>query len=278
MTRASQASWRGGELIRASMIALAIAVVLFPLLWVIRLAVRPYSAYSSHPDGLGGGLTLTNFTDVWQSGAFASAFLNTAMVALPGALIATAVAALAGYALAKMQVPGRRAVLTLIVLCIAVPIPAIIIPLFSQGLSLGYFDSPLGLGVVYGGLFASWGTYFLYSFCRTVPDALLDAARVESATELQTFVRVGLPLLRPAVVAVLVINLLIQWSELFLALVLLPDHHTLMVTVATYSGQYQTPGTLVAAATVLAVAPIAIVYFVGQRFIRPDAFAGAMKG
>jgi ABC-type glycerol-3-phosphate transport system permease component len=258
---------------------LAVLSAIFPLAWVIRVAVKPPDNFIGDPSGLGGGFTLQNFSDAINSGGLRAGILNSIEIVPLGSLGATALATIGGFALAKLDVPLRRLWLAVIAAAIAVPLPAIIISLFDQGLSFGYTDSRPGLSLVYAGIFSSWGTYFMYSYYTNLPQALLDSARVDGASDLQTLLRVAVPLAKPAIATVLVINVFIQWSDLILALVMLPESsmQTATVKVALYSTQFRSGGPAQAAALLIASIPVFAIYFAGQRFIRAGTFAGGVK-
>jgi ABC-type sugar transport system permease subunit len=265
---------------RDLIVGLAILAVAFPLVWVIRLAFKPEQQWIGNPDSFGGGWTMANFTGAWSSGNLGTALLNSLMIVPLGALIATTVSTLAGYALVKLRVPGKRAVLICVALAVFTPLPAIAIPLFNQALSFGYADQRLGLSLVYGSIFAAWGTLLMATHFRELPDELIEAARVDGASSLRTFLRVALPLAMPGLAALFVINLLIQWNELIIALVMLPDptKQTVTVAIATFTTQFRTGGPLTAAGVLIAACPIIVIYGVSQRFIRADVLAGAVKG
>jgi ABC-type glycerol-3-phosphate transport system permease component len=256
-----------------------VLAAIFPLAWVIRVAVKPPANFIGDPTGLGGGFTLQNFSDAINSAGLRSGILNSLEIVPAGALGATALASVGGFALAQLDIPFRRLWLALIGAAIAVPLPAIIISLFDQGLSFGYTDSRPGLSLVYAGIFSAWGTYFMYSYYSSLPQALLDSARVDGANDLQTLLRVAIPLAKPAIATVLVINVFIQWSDLILALVMLPESsmQTATVKVALYSTQYRSGGPAQAAALLVASVPVFATYFAGQRFIRAGTFAGGVK-
>jgi raffinose/stachyose/melibiose transport system permease protein len=266
--------------VRRAVACLALFAIAFPILWVVRLAFKPPEQYIGAPGSFGGGWTLSNFSDAWTVGHLGSGLLNSLLIVPLGAAIATAVGAMAAFALAKLRLPFAKAILALIVLLVAIPLTAIAIPLFDQGLSVGYTDSRLGLSIVYGGLFASWGTLFMYSYFQGLPDELIDSARVDGASPLQTFLRIGLPLGAPAIASVFVIDILVQWNELIVALVSLPDEtkQTVTVAIATFSTQFRSGGPLTAAGVLIAALPVIVVYFIGQRFIRAETLGGAVKG
>jgi ABC-type glycerol-3-phosphate transport system permease component len=117
------------------------------------------------------------------------------------------------------------------------------------------------------------------SYFRGLPDELIESARIDGARIDQVFVRVAVPLARPAVVTVLLINVFVQWSELVLALVLLPDadKQTATVAIATFSTQFRTGGPLTAAGIIIVSAPIFVLFLLGQRSLRTGLLAGGLK-
>ena len=267
-----------GRLSRATLVVVLVLGVLIPFAWVLRVALKPTDGYVSDPAGLGGGFTLSNFTDAWSSGGLGSAIANSLLVVPLGAVIATTLSTLAGYGLAKLPFPGAKIVRGVIVAGIAVPLAAIVIPEFDQGLAIGYVNSRPGLSLVYGTFFACWGTLFMESYMVGIPDELLESGQMDGANTVQSFVRLVLPLAAPAIITVLMLNVFLQWSELILALVMLPNNPTITVAIAQFSTQFYTGGPLTAAGMIIVAAPIFVLFLVGQRWIRRAVFAGAVKG
>jgi ABC-type glycerol-3-phosphate transport system permease component len=267
------------RVVRTTIVVLAVLAVVVPLLWALRVALRPSDAYIGDPAGIGGGLTLHNFGAAWRAG-LGQALLNSVVIVGIGSVIATALAALAGYGLAKEQMPGKAVVSAVCVLTLVVPLASLSIPLFDLSLQLGLLDSRPALGLMYGALFAGWGSLFLRAYFAGLPDELLDAAKVDGAGTWRTFRSVALPLAAPALATVLVLNLFIQWSELLLALVMLPstNHQTASAVLAQMSSQFRAGGPLTAAGLFITVAPIAVAFVVSQRWMRAEVFSGAIKG
>jgi ABC-type glycerol-3-phosphate transport system permease component len=263
---------------RRAVVAAAITSVLIPLLWIVRIALRPVPAYIGDPAGLGGGVTLDNVVTAWNSGVGAS-LIDSAVVVTMGATLASVLATLAGYAMAKFDFPGRTSMGPFIATAIITPPAALVIPLFDQSLQLGTVNSRIGLALVYGALFSAWGTFFMRSYFAGLPDELLESASVDGASAMQTFLRVSVPLAAPAIATLVVLNVFLQWSELIIALVLLPSpqRQTAIVAAAQFATQFRTGGPLSAAAMLLATAPIVLVFAVGQRWLRADVLAGSVK-
>lgn len=270
---------QGARVGRIAIVALAALAVVVPLLWALRVSLRPVDAWIGDPAGLGGGLTLANFADAWERGMGAALVSSTIVVSI-GSVLATVLAALAGYGLAKEEMPGKRVVVAVAALTLVVPLASLAIPLFDQALSFGILDSRPALGLMYGALFAGWGTLFLRAYFGGVPDELIEAAKVDGAGSWRTFASVALPLAGPALATVLVLNVFLQWSELLLALVMLPStgNQTASAVLAGLSGQFRAGGPLTAAGLFITVAPIAAAFVASQRWLRAEVFSGAIKG
>lgn len=263
-----------------ALMAIASLAVVLPLLWVVRVALKPRPDYINDPGTLGGGWTLENFSLAWSEGGIGDALLNSLRVVPLGAVIATVLATLAGYGLAKLRFPGGRLVWVLAVATLTLPLAALVIPLFDEGLRLGYVDSRIGLSAIYGTLFAPWGTLFLHSYFKRLPAELLESAAIDGAGPFRAFWLIAVPLAVPAIATVLIINVFLQWSELILALVMLPDtsKQTVTVAIAQFSTQFRTGGPLTAAGMIIAAAPVVAVFLAGQRFLRSGVLSGAVKG
>ena len=256
-----------------------VLLVLFPFAWVLRIATRPVSGYLGNESSLGGGFTLSNFSKAWTVGSLGSGFANSIFIVPLGALIATTLAVCAGYGLAKLKPHGARAMLLCIGAAIAIPVPAIIIPIFDLALRLGIVDNRAGVSLIFGVIFAAWGTMFMYASFQALPDILLDGARIDGAGELGTFLLVAIPLAMPSIISCLFINCFAQWSDLLLSLVLLPDssQQPVSVGIALYQSQYRTGGPLTAAGQIMVALPVVVFYFVAQRFLRRGTLGGAVK-
>jgi ABC-type glycerol-3-phosphate transport system permease component len=263
-----------------AVMAIAVVAVLFPLLWVVRVATKTEDGFIREPASLAGEVTFANFAAAWNAVDLGGAIRDSLSITIPGALLATAVGTLAGYAFAKLRLPARRLLIGLAVGGLTIPIAALVVPQFDQALDLGYLDTTIGLIVVYGSFFASWTSLFFYSFFRDLPDDLLEAAAIDGAGARQGFMAIALPLAAPAIAVGFVLNLFLQWSELLLGLIMLPsgDVRTAMTAVASFSTQFRTGGPLTAAATIIVAMPIFLLFLGAQRWLRTEIFGGSIKG
>ena len=260
--------------------AIAVVAVLFPLFWVLRIATKTEDAFIREPASIAGEITLANFGAAWTAVDLGGAIRDSLAITIPGALLATAVGTLAGFAFAKLRLPARRAVMALAVGGLTIPVAALAIPQFDQALDLGYLDTHIGLIVVYGSFFASWTSLYFFSYFRDLPGDLLEAAAIDGASARQTFLRISLPLAAPAIAVGFVLNVFLQWSELLLGLIMLPggDVRTAMTAVASFSTQFRTGGPLTAAASVIVALPIFLLFLGAQRWLRSEMFGGSIKG
>jgi ABC-type glycerol-3-phosphate transport system permease component len=270
---------RSTQIAARVVVALAILAVIGPLLWVIRVALRPQAAFLTDPAGIGGGVTFRNLADAWSIGGLGDALRNSALVVVPGALIATALAAMAGWGIAGYRFPGRGVLTGVMVAAMFLPLAALVMPLFDQGVRLHVVGHRWWLAVVYGTVFAPWGTLFLRSVFLSVPGDIREAATIDGAGSLRVFTSIVIPISNHALATTFVINVFLQWSELILALLLLPSAGTTMVSVAIaqFSTQFRTGGPLTAAGLVIGAAPIVVLFVVAQRWLRSGAMAGALK-
>ena len=270
---------RGMGLPGVILVAIALLVVLGPLVWVIRVATRPESDYIGAPADFFGGFTLENFAVVWTQGGMASAILNSATAVIIGATIAVLLASATGYAIARYRFIGRGVAIAITSTALFLPVAALVIPLFEVLLGLKMLNSLVWLGVVYGVLFSAWATMFMRSYFTQLPREVFEAADVDGAGPLRQFFSIALPMAKPALATAFILTFFLQWSELLLALLLMPsgDTPTVAVAIAQFSTQFRTGGPQTAAAMILGTLPVLVLFIVGQRWLQAGALSGAVK-
>lgn len=279
--RRHRSGWRLQQALtpRYVVAAVAVIVIVLPVLYIVRLSAKPFAYWQENPHGFGGPWTTANFVGAFERASLDQAFVNSLTVVVPAALATTIVVAAAGFALGKLAPPKSASVFVLIAVGVGVPIPALILPLFIQGIEFGYAISRTGLVFVYTGLFSSWATYFMYSYYKSIPGSLIDAARVDGASNLRMFVHLGLPLARPALATVFLFVFLAGWNDLLVALVMLqrPDFHTVTVAVALLQSAQTIEVPLEAASLLIASIPPLIIVIAAQRFVATGLVSGAVK-
>ena len=264
----------------AAVLALLLAFALFPFLWAVLASLRPEAELFRGSPLLPGRLTVEHYATLFAERDFLVPIRNSLVVAGTTTLFCVIVGSLAAYALARMEMRGRSAILGLILTVSMFPQIAIVSPLFLLLRSLGLIDTYPGLILPYLTFAMPLTIWLLVGYFRQIPPDLEEAARIDGATRWQVFTRVVLPLAVPGLAATAILTFLYCWNEFLFALsfTLGPERHTVPVAIALFRGQYQVPWGQVMAAAVVATAPVAALVLLFQRRIVQGLTAGALKG
>ena len=221
----------------------------------------------------------------YSGGIYGRWLLNSALYAFAGGIGATVLAVLAGYGFAKYRFAGRRISFSVLLGAVMVPTTALVIPTFILFSQVGLTNTVWS--VILPTLLNPFGVYLLNVYARdAVPDELLDAARVDGAGELRTFFTVALPLLRPAIVTVLLLSIVSSWNNYFLPLAMLSDNRLYPVTVgiglwqstaSTYGAANVNLWSLVILGSLVSVIPLIIAFLSLQRYWRGGLAIGSLK-
>ncbi len=253
----------------------------YPVFWMVTTGLKG-PGQASDWWGLPWPLCPSNFAEVWGRGDFLRFFMNSGLVSAASVALTVCLAAPAGYALAGMRFRGRGFVFVLFAAGMMVPVHVTLVPLLKFFQLTGLYDSHLGLIAVYVAFSLPVAVVLFTGFFREIPREVLEAAALDGCGPWGTFLRVSLPLARPAVVGVAMLTLVNVWNEFVFALVLLKTsaQYTLPLGVNSLRGEYgfgnEVP--LMAAAMAVAVLPPLIVYAVAQRQLIRGITAGAVKG
>ncbi|MFE7509082.1 carbohydrate ABC transporter permease [Promicromonospora sp. NPDC057488] len=248
---------------------LGLAASFGPLLWMIVSSVKPEGEIRQFPPTLlPEQFTWSNYTELFATLDFPRFFANSVVVALVVTVGSVLFSAMVGYALAKLDFPGRRVLFLLIMGTLMVPGMVTFVPLFVLVANLDLINTYAALILPF--LAAPFGVFLMRQFMLDIPDELLDAARVDGAGEFRTFFAVVLPQTKPALATLGILTFLGSWNNFLWPLVAVQsaDKYTLPVALALYSTGQNTVqyGLLVAGATVI-VLPILIVFLALQRHI-----------
>ncbi|MFI6064308.1 carbohydrate ABC transporter permease [Micromonospora sp. NPDC051227] len=263
---------------------------LVPFWWVI------VNSSKDAPGLFGGGNTMW-FTDqvdylgnlrqlfTYDGGIYLRWILNSTLYAIAGGVGATVLAVMSGYGFAKYRFAARRFSFAVVLGALMVPATALVIPTFIMFSRLGMTNTVWA--VILPSLLNPFGVYLMHVYARdAVPDELLDAARVDGAGEIRTFIQIALPLMRPAVVTVLLLSAVASWNNYFLPLAMLSDNRLFPVTVGL--GLWQgiasanNAGTtslwsLIILGSLVSVIPLIIAFFSLQRHWRGGLSVGGLR-
>ena len=264
--------------INAALVALA-ALALFPLLWMLSVSFMPAGAASSLPPPiLPAAPTLANYRDLFARMGMGHYLFNSFLVASAVTVGSVAFNVMAGYAFAKLRFAGREHLFRLLVAALVIPSQVAIMPLFLELKALGLVNS-YG-GVIVPALAGIFGIFLVRQSARAIPDELLEAARMDGASELGIFLRVIVPLLKPVIVTLAVFSFLASWNDFMWPLIVLTDesHQTLPVALASLSREHVQDNELMMAGSVVTVLPVLILFLALQRYYIAGLLAGSVKG
>jgi arabinogalactan oligomer / maltooligosaccharide transport system permease protein len=272
-----------------TVLLVAVAVALYPVLWVVALALSggavpearavplPIDPTLEHVHAVVTHARSTPEGDVWL---FGRQFLNSIVVAGATAVVGVAIAIPAAYALARMQFVGKTAGVRTLLATQMFPTVASAIPLYLVLDALGLLNSRTGLVLCYASTAVPFAVFQLRAAFEAIPVDLEEAAMVDGATRRQAFVRVVLPVARPAIAVTALFAFMSAYNEFILAATFLDDERmfTLPVMLQRYIGEYDAQWELFAAGAIIVSLPVMLLFYVVQRHIVAGLAAGGVKG
>jgi multiple sugar transport system permease protein len=244
-------------------------LMVLPFLWMVVSSIKPEAEVMRvPPTWWPETVTLSNYTQLFSRLDFPTYFFNSVVVALAVTAGNVMFGAMLGYALAKLDFPGKRALFALVLGTLMVPGVVTFVPLFVLTTNLGLTNTLPGMFLPF--LAGPFGVFLMRQFILGLPDELIQAARVDGAGELKIFFRVVLPLCGPALATLGILTFLTSWNNFLWPLVVATeeDKFTLPVALALYSvGQNATKYGLLLAGAVVVVIPVIAVFLALQRYI-----------
>ncbi|MBT1181112.1 carbohydrate ABC transporter permease [Bifidobacterium sp. CP2] len=260
---------------------------LFPFVYLMINATKTQADFTS-TFGLGFGRSFALWDNIatvftYQDGIFGRWLVNTILYVVVGAGGATLLAIMGGYALAKFRFPGRKAVFAVIIGSISVPGIALAVPQFLLFAKLGLTNTPWAM--IIPSLISPFGLYLMWIFSeQAVPTELLEAARVDGASEFRTFWTISLPLLAPGIVTTALFTIVATWNNYFLPLIMLKDAdwYPLTIGLNQWKDQASTAGgqaiqNLVITGSLITIIPLVIAFLCLQKYWQSGLAAGAVK-
>ncbi|WP_435742494.1 carbohydrate ABC transporter permease [Microbacterium sp. PMB16] len=245
------------------------ALFMVPLIFAFFSALKPNDQIFETPPSLfGTEVRWSNFVDVFQYGPFLTYIGNSLFVSVLGTILVLAVSTTAGYAFARLRWKGRDVVFVLFLGTLMVPQEILVVPMFILMQWFGWVDTYQGIIVPFA--FTAFGTFLMRQFFRGIPFELEEAARVDGAGPVRTFLRIVLPLAGPAVAVLAVFTFLSFWNGYLWPLVITTDyaaHGTLPIGLASFAGQYLTRTDLQLAASLIAMVPTVIIVIALQKHL-----------
>ena len=255
-------------------------LMLFPLLLLIGTSFKSPTEdiFTFPPQILPAQPTFANFLTVWESYPFGQYLTNSAIVAILTVSLNLLFCALAAYPLARLSFRGREFIFALVLATIMIPFQIVMIPLYILAVNLGLRNTYLG--IIFPNLASAFGIFLLRQALKAVPLELEEAARIDGCSELGIWWNVMIPAIRPALFTLAIFVFIGSWSEFIWPLIVLddPDYYTLPLAVANLAGSFSLDWRLVAAGSVISIAPILLLFLFIQRYIIPTDVGSGVKG
>jgi len=260
-------------------LALVAAATVFPLAWMVSASFMASGEASSFPPPLlPQQATLEHYRALFQAGGIARQLLNSFVLASLATGLSLAFNLTAGYAFAKLKFRGRDQVFKALLGALVIPSQVTMMPLFLMLKEMGLVNTMAGALVPW--LASVFGIFLVRQYARGLPDELLEAARLDGASEARIFASVVLPLLKPVIVTLAVLTFLGAWNDFMWPLIVLPDRdlQTLPVALAGLSREHVQDTELMMAGAVVTVLPVLLLFLLLQRYYLQGLLMGSVKG
>lgn len=269
----------GRWLLAVPMMALALATI-YPMLYTLNIALKTRRDYVLDRTGITTTFNVQNFFDAWTTANMGRYFLNTIMVTVMAVVLLLILSSLCGFALSHLTFRGSRVAFLIILAMMMIPFQVVMVPTVKLLSDMGLVNTFPGLTVIYVAQFLPFTVYFMTSYYSGISRSLTEAARIDGNGLFGVWWHVMVPVGRPALISMGILNALFVWNDILIALLVMtsPSNRTVMVGVSALRGQYPDNVPTYVAGVLLTVLPLVLVYLVFQRQITAGVTAGATKG
>lgn len=260
------------------LLLLGTLAALFPLLWMVSASLMPaMDSTQIPPPLLPSQATLEHYRTLFDKLNVGRYFLNSLGVAAATTLLSLLFNSMAGYAFAKLPFPGRERLFRALLAAMVLPAQIAMLPLFLLLKQFGLVNSYSGL--IVPGMASIFGIFLVRQYALSIPDSLLDAARVDGAGEFRIYWHVVLPLLKPILVTLAIFTFLGCWNDFMWPLILLADQtlYTLPVALSNLMGEHAADTELMMAGSVLTIAPVLLLFLLLQKYYIEGLLLGGVK-
>ena len=265
-------------IINGLLIGLA-ALSLAPLLWMLSVSLMQPGEASAFPPPLWPkAATLANYHELFARAGMGRYLANSFFIASATTLLSLLFNVSAGYAFAKLEFAGREKVFAMLLAALVIPGQVAMMPLFLMLKQMGLVNT-YG-GAIVPGMAGIFGIFLVRQYARTIPDELLEAARIDGAGEFRIFWQIVLPALKPIMVTLAIFSFLGSWNDFMWPLIVLTDGHlhTLPVALASLSREHVQDNELMMAGSVVTVLPVLMLFLSMQRYYLQGLLMGSVKG
>ena len=254
-------------------------IALLPTFWMVSASLMPTGEANSFPPRLlPSAPTLEHYAAVFQRLELGRYLVNSSIVALSGTALALIINAMAGYAFAKLQFRGRDRLFRILLGALVIPAQVGMLPLFLLLKKMGLVNTYVGAIVPV--MASVFGIFMIRQYALSIPDDLLDAARIDGAGELRIFSTIVLPVIAPILATFAIFTFINTWNDFMWPLIILSDEsrYTLPVALANLSGEHVQDTELMMAGSVVTVLPVMLAFLFLQRYYIAGVMQGSVKG
>ncbi len=268
------------EIGRQFVLIVAAAIVLTPIIYIIMGSFKTKADYIKNPVGIPNPFVLDNYQALLKDGQLFLWFKNSAIVTILSVAVAVVISAIAAYAFSRINFAGREKIFNFIIALMIIPPIVMIIPLFVLATKAHLVNTYCGAIIIYTGLMLPFNVYLLRNFFITIPESIIDSAKIDGCGDWGIFIRIIIPLSRSALITLIVVSVLWVWNELLVAMIFLQKDEltTLMVGLIQFQGRFRINQPVILAGIFASMLPMIIIYLIGQRFFVKGLTAGALKG
>ncbi len=263
-------------------LSIGAVVMIAPLLWMVSTSLKSKEdVFALPPVWIPTDISFSKYTEIWSMGPLLSGISNSLIVALSVTIVGTFTSSLAAFAFAKLNFRGKNKIFLLLFASVMIPYPVLMIPQFMMFSSIGWVDTLLPLIVpgLFGNIFM---IFFLRQFLNSIPNSIIEAAKIDGCSYFQIFYKIIFPLIKPAVAAQLILWFMAIWNDYLGPILYLnsPEKQTLQLVIANFNASYaiQSDYPLIMAASVVALFPMLIVFMIFQKQIIESIAISGVKG
>ncbi|MDH5174000.1 MAG: carbohydrate ABC transporter permease [Elusimicrobiota bacterium] len=250
------------------LLILGLAITLAPFIWMISTSFKSSeSVFTFPPQWIPKHPTTEQYQRLFREVNFLQFFKNSVIIAFGITLFSLFLNSLGGFAFAKYRFPGKEKIFALLLATLMVPAQITMIPVFLMLKTVGLINSYWGLIIPAGA--SAFGIFLMRQFITTIPNDLIESARIDGCSEFRIYWTIILPLCKPVVAALGIFTFMGSWNAFLWPLIIMikENMYTLPVALANLSGQYATKFGLLMAGAVVVVAPVIIVFIIAQRYV-----------
>lgn len=277
----ARAPWyglKGKNVVIWTLLVAGACVMLFPLYWMFATAIRPRKElFSGEFNLFPSELVWSNFSEAWGKLPFTQFYINSIVIAVVAVAVTVFINLLAGYTFAKYDFPGRNVLFLLLISTLMIPIQVIMVPEFLIVSQLGWVNTYAG--VIAPRAAEAFGIFMVRQFMVSIPDELLEAARLDGASEFKIFLRVVLPLSWPVIAVLTIFTFMWRWNDFAWPLVVLQERSTYTVPLGLnlMKGQFFTDWTGIMSMSLVSILPMLLVFVFFQRYFIQGMATTGMK-